>query len=56
MPIADQIAGYYGGGGHPYAAGFRTYDISYEDVIRDLVGIVPGLIASAEQENANETI
>ena len=56
VPIADQIAGYYGGGGHPYAAGFRTYDISYEDVIRDLVGIVPGLIASAEQENANETI
>ncbi|MBR5389625.1 DHH family phosphoesterase [Candidatus Saccharibacteria bacterium] len=56
VPIADQIAGYYGGGGHPYAAGFRTYDISYEDVIHDLVGIVPGLIASAKQENTNETL
>ena len=56
VPIADQIAGYYGGGGHPYAAGFRTYDISYEDVIRDLISIVPGLINTAEQENTNETI
>ena len=23
-PIAEQVAGYFGGGGHPYAAGFRT--------------------------------
>ncbi len=50
VPIADKVAGYYGGGGHPYAAGFRTYDISYEDVIRDLVSIVPELIKAAESE------
>lgn len=56
VPIADQVAGYYGGGGHPYAAGFRTYDISYEDVVRDLVKIVPELIANAEQETSNEAI
>ncbi|MBR3319115.1 DHH family phosphoesterase [Candidatus Saccharibacteria bacterium] len=56
LPIADQIAGYYGGGGHPYAAGFRTYDISYEDVIHDLVGMVPNLIRSVEQETTNETV
>ncbi len=49
-PIADQIAGFYGGGGHPYAAGFRTYDISYEDVIRDLVSIVPDMIRKVENE------
>lgn len=49
-PIADQIAGFYGGGGHPYAAGFRTYDITYEDVIHDLVSIVPELIRKAENE------
>ncbi|MBQ3293885.1 DHH family phosphoesterase [Candidatus Saccharibacteria bacterium] len=52
LPIADQIAGYYGGGGHPYAAGFRTYDISYEDVIKDLVSIVPRLIQETEQERS----
>lgn len=46
IPIADQIAGYFGGGGHPYAAGFRTYDTSYEEVVRDLVKLVPQLAAS----------
>lgn len=35
-PIADQLAGYFGGGGHPYAAGFRIYE-SYEQTIRELV-------------------
>lgn len=43
-PIADQIAGYYGGGGHPFAAGFRTYDTTYEDVVADLIKIVPELL------------
>lgn len=40
-PIAEKVAGYFGGGGHPMAAGFRTYDTSYEEVVRDLVRIVP---------------
>lgn len=41
--IADKIAGYFGGGGHPYAAGFRTYDTTYEEVIKDLIKIIPEL-------------
>ncbi len=44
MPIAEKIAGYFGGGGHPQAAGFRTYDTTYEEVVRDLVKIVPELM------------
>ena len=36
-PIADKIAEYFGGGGHPYAAGFRTYDLSYEDTVHELI-------------------
>ena len=44
-PIAEKIAGYFGGGGHPQAAGFRTYDATYEEVVRDLVKIVPELLA-----------
>lgn len=36
-PYADKIAGYFGGGGHPYAAGFRTYDISYETAVSELI-------------------
>ena len=46
--IAEQVAGYFGGGGHEYAAGFRTYDTSYEEVLKDLVKIVPELLAGAE--------
>jgi phosphoesterase RecJ-like protein len=38
-PVADQIAGYFGGGGHPYAAGFRIYE-SYEETIRELIDAV----------------
>lgn len=45
-PIAEKIAGYFGGGGHPYAAGFRTYDTTYEEVVKDLVKITPELISS----------
>lgn len=51
-PIAEQIAGYFGGGGHPYAAGFRTYDVSYDDVVADLIKIVPGLLSECEQNEA----
>ncbi|MBQ6396407.1 DHH family phosphoesterase [Candidatus Saccharibacteria bacterium] len=50
VPIAEAVAGFFGGGGHPFAAGFRTYDMSYEDVVRDLVSIVPKLTEEAENE------
>ena len=43
-PVAEAVAGYFGGGGHKLAAGFRTYDTNYEEVVRDLVQIVPGLL------------
>ncbi len=42
-PIAEKIAGYFGGGGHPFAAGFRTYDTTYEEVVHDLVKMLPEL-------------
>lgn len=35
-PISEQIAGYFGGGGHPYASGFRIYD-SYETALNELI-------------------
>lgn len=44
-PIAEKIAGYFGGGGHPFAAGFRTYDTTYEDVVSDIIKITPELLA-----------
>lgn len=36
LPVADKIAGYFGGGGHPYAAGFKIYD-SYDTACRELI-------------------
>lgn len=36
LPIAEQVAGYFGGGGHKYAAGFRAYD-EYDKIVADLV-------------------
>lgn len=50
-PIAEKIAGYFGGGGHPYAAGFRTYDTTYEEVLRDLVNILPGMLEGGANDN-----
>lgn len=35
-PVSDVIAGYFGGGGHPYAAGFRTYE-AYETIVKELL-------------------
>lgn len=49
-PIAEKIAGYFGGGGHPCAAGFRTYDTTYSEVVSELVRIVPELCQ--EEQNA----
>lgn len=35
-PVADVVAGYFGGGGHAYAAGFRAYE-AYDTIVRELV-------------------
>lgn len=35
-PISSEIAGYFGGGGHKYAAGFRVYD-AQDQVVRELI-------------------
>jgi phosphoesterase RecJ-like protein len=36
LPVSDQIAGFFGGGGHEYAAGFRVYE-DYDTVVHELV-------------------
>lgn len=53
-PIAEQIAGYFGGGGHPFAAGFRTYDTTYDEVVADIIKITPDLLAKAAQQKIEE--
>ncbi len=56
LPIAEQIAGYFGGGGHPYAAGFRTYGTHYEDVVADLVRILPSILSEYEAQDGEQTL
>lgn len=53
-PIADKVAGFFGGGGHPYAAGFRTYDLNYEECVKDLVKCCNDLISEYKKENSEE--
>lgn len=43
LPIAEQVAGYFGGGGHPYAAGFRVYD-SYDMIHKELISATDKLL------------
>jgi phosphoesterase RecJ-like protein len=35
-PVADIVAGFFGGGGHAYAAGFRAYE-DYTTIVKELV-------------------
>jgi bifunctional oligoribonuclease and PAP phosphatase NrnA len=36
LPIAETVAGFFGGGGHKYAAGFRAYE-QYDTIVKELV-------------------
>jgi phosphoesterase RecJ-like protein len=36
LPIAETVAGYFGGGGHKYAAGFRVYE-EYDKIVSELL-------------------
>lgn len=37
--VAETVASYFGGGGHPYAAGFRVYE-AYDTIVQELVTAV----------------
>jgi phosphoesterase RecJ-like protein len=50
--VAEQIAGYFGGGGHAYVAGFRTYSDNYEEVKHDLIRAVDKILT--EYDNQQE--
>ncbi len=36
LPVAEQVSGFFGGGGHPYASGFRVYE-AYDKVLQELI-------------------
>lgn len=46
LPIAAEVAGYFGGGGHKYAAGFRVYE-EKDEVMRELIEATSRSIADS---------
>lgn len=54
-PIADKVAEFFGGGGHPFAAGFRTYDVSYDGVVKELITAITSIKAEYLKEQ-HETL
>ncbi len=41
--IAEKVASYFGGGGHPFAAGFRIYE-DYDSTLNELIGAVDKIL------------
>ena len=48
-PVADSIAGYFGGGGHAYAAGFKVFE-TYDAIIPELLTATEKALREHEQE------
>lgn len=49
-PIAETVAGYFGGGGHPYAAGFRVYE-DYDTIVRELIDATDKAVKTYEESH-----
>jgi len=47
LPIAEQVAGFFGGGGHKYAAGFRVFE-SYDKIMAELISATDKAIIEYE--------
>lgn len=47
LPVSETIASYFGGGGHPYAAGFRVYE-AYDTVVNELVSATDKVLGESE--------
>ena len=52
LPISEEVAGYFGGGGHAYAAGFRTHE-QYATIIPELITATEKAIASHHESDAS---
>lgn len=46
--IAEKVAGFFGGGGHPFAAGFRTYE-EYDVIVNELIGATDKILKEYDE-------
>lgn len=49
LPVADRVAGYFGGGGHSYSAGYKIYE-TYENGYHDLIRAVDKILKDYDHE------
>lgn len=53
--IGAELAEHFGGGGHPYASGFKLQDgRSYQDIRTECISVVTGLIDKLKQDKPHE--
>lgn len=56
-PIANKLAEHFGGGGHPYASGFKIQDgRTYAEVKTEAIRAATELLAKLDQEQTNENL
>lgn len=51
LPIADLVAGYFGGGGHSYSAGFKIYE-NYDTACRELISATEKILQEYHSETS----
>jgi bifunctional oligoribonuclease and PAP phosphatase NrnA len=49
-PIAEKVSGFFGGGGHAYAAGFRVYE-DYDKIVTELVDATSKVLENEQKES-----
>lgn len=55
-PVANQIAEHFGGGGHPYAAGFKVQNNKpYNEIKSECIRVATELLAKLQEEQPDET-
>ncbi len=52
IPVSDSVAGFFGGGGHPFASGFRIYE-NYDEFLPELISCLEKVYAEYDEKNPN---
>jgi phosphoesterase RecJ-like protein len=53
IPVSDAVAGYFGGGGHPFASGFRVYE-SYDEFLPELINCLDKVYKEYDEKNPHQ--